>query len=177
MSSSPSTPNPTATDPVEVLARLATASARAATPQAVFVAADAALRALIGHRLFTLMFVVPGGAEVERIYSSDPVAYPLTGRKAMGPTPWGEHVIVGRQAWLGRDMEAIRWAFFDHELIASLGCGACINVPVCAMGEVVGTMNILDREHAYDERHATLAQAAVPSLTAAFLGVMGRLGR
>jgi hypothetical protein len=74
-------------------------------------------------------------------------------------------------------MEAIRWAFFDHALIASLGCGACINVPVCALGEVVGTMNILDREHAYDERHAALAQAAVPALVPAFLSVMGRLGR
>lgn len=166
-----------AADPVAPLARLAATAAAATTPQAVFSAADAAMRELIGHRLFTLLFVVPGGAEVERIYSSDPVAYPLTGRKPMGPTPWGEHVIVGRQPWLGRDMEAIRWAFFDHALIASLGCGACINVPVCALGEVIGTMNILDREHAYDERHAALAQAAVPALVPAFLSVMGRLGR
>ena len=167
--------NPPAADPVATLARLAATAAAATTPQAVFTAADAALRELIGHRLFTLLFVVPGGAEVERIYSSDPVAYPLTGRKPMGPTPWGEHVIVGRKPWLGRDMEAIRWAFFDHALIASLGCGACINVPVCALGEVIGTMNILDREHAYDERHVALAQAAAPALVPAFLAVMGRL--
>jgi len=162
-------------EPVARLARLAEAAAAATTPQAVFAAADATMRELIGHRLFTLLFVVPGGAEVERIYSSDPAAYPLTGRKPMGPTPWGEHVIVGRRAWLGRDMEAIRWAFFDHALIAGLGCGACINVPVCALGEVVGTMNILDREHAYDERHVALAQAAAPALVPAFLAVMGRL--
>lgn len=167
--------NQPAADPVALLARLAATAAVAAEPQAVFSAADAALRELIGHRLFTLMSVVPGGAEVERIYSSDPLAYPLTGRKPMGPTPWGEHVIVGRRPWLGRDMEAIRWAFFDHELIARLGCGACINVPVCVMGEVVGTMNILDREHAYEERHAALAQAAAPALAPAFLAVMARL--
>jgi hypothetical protein len=72
-------------------------------------------------------------------------------------------------------MEAIRWAFFDHALIASLGCGTCINVPVCALGEVAGTMNILDREHAFDERHVALAQAAAPALAPAFLAVMGRL--
>jgi hypothetical protein len=175
MTSSPPVANQPAADPAAALARLAAAAAVASTPQAVFSAADAALRGLIGHRLFTLMSVVPGGAEVERIYSSDPIAYPLTGRKPMGPTPWGEHVINGRKPWLGRDMEAIRWAFFDHALIASLGCGACINVPVCVMGEVVGTMNILDREHAYDERHATLAQAAVAALAPAFLAAMGRL--
>jgi hypothetical protein len=174
--STPSTPpNPLGAEPVARLARLAEAAAAASAPQTVFAAADAAMKELIGHRLFTLLFVVPGGAEVERIYSSDPVAYPLTGRKPMGPTPWGEHVIVGRRAWLGRDMEAIRWAFFDHALIASLGCGTCINVPVCALGEVVGTMNILDREHAFDERHVALAQAAAPALAPAFLAVMGRL--
>jgi hypothetical protein len=174
--STPSTPpNPLGAEPVARLARLAEAAAAASAPQTVFAAADAAMKELIGHRLFTLLFVVPGGAEVERIYSSDPVAYPLTGRKPMGPTPWGEHVIVGRRAWLGRDMEAIRWAFFDHALIAILGCGTCINVPVCALGEVVGTMNILDREHAFDERHVALAQAAAPALAPAFLAVMGRL--
>lgn len=174
--STPSTPpNPLGAEPVARLARLAEAAAAASAPQTVFAAADAAMKELIGHRLFTLLFVVPGGAEVERIYSSDPVAYPLTGRKPMGSTPWGEHVIVGRRAWLGRDMEAIRWAFFDHALIASLGCGTCINVPVCALGEVVGTMNILDREHAFDERHVALAQAAAPALAPAFLAVMGRL--
>jgi hypothetical protein len=164
-------------DPIERVAALAREAALATDPQAVFRASDVALKALVGHRLYTLLYVVPGGAEVERIYSSDPVAYPLTGRKPMGPTPWGEHVITGRRAWLGRDMEAIRWAFFDHALIASLGCGACINVPVCAMGEVIGTMNILDAEHAYDERHATLAQAVAPVLVAPFLAVMGRLVR
>lgn len=43
------------------------------------------------------------------------------------------------------------------------------------MGEVVGTMNILDREHAYEERLAPLAQAAAPALAPAFLAAMARL--
>ena len=167
--------NSPAVDPVDVLAGLADACARSADPQAIFAAADAAARRLVGHQLFTLLVVVPGGTQVERAYSSDPVAYPLTGRKPMGPTPWGEHVIGGGNAWLGRDMDAIRWAFFDHELIASLGCGACINVPVCALGEVIGTMNVLDREHAYGERQLALLQALAPILTAPFLALLGRL--
>lgn len=170
-------PNPSLSGPSAIarLARLAEEAARASSSAEVFQATEAATRDLIGHRLFTVLFVVPGGAEVERIHSSDPRAYPLTGRKPMGPTPWGEHVITGRQAWLGRDMEAIRWAFFDHALIASLGCGSCINVPVCNLGEVIGTMNILDREHAYDERHVQLAQAAAPALVPALLKVIQNL--
>ena len=131
---------------------------RAATPQALYRRIDSAVKSLVGHRLFTLLVVVEGGREVERIYSSDPVAYPLTGRKPMGPTPWGDHVINGLQPWHGRTMADIRWAFPDHALIESLGCGSCINIPVIVMGRMIGTMNVLDAENAYaDEAVATLA--------------------
>lgn len=161
-------------DPVPHLATLAAIGNRSSDPAAVFRAAEACSAALIGHRLFTILFVVPGASEVERIHSSDPVAYKLTGRKPMGPTPWGKHVIEGRQPWLGNDMAAIRWAFPDHELIASLGCGACINMPIIAMGEVIGSMNILDREGAFTARHVEIAQAMAPALVAPLLAVLGR---
>lgn len=120
-------------------------------PQALYAAVDGAVQRLVGHRLFTLLVVVEGGREVERIYSSDTKSYPLTGRKPMGPTPWGQHVIDGLQPWHGRTMADIRWAFPDHALIESLGCGSCINIPVIAFRRVIGTMNVLDRENVYAE--------------------------
>ena len=143
--------------PVELIA-LARAAADERDPLAVFRAAEAASAALIGHRLFTALFVVGGGTEVERIYSSDPAAYPLTGRKQMGPTPWGEHVLRQARPWLGNDMDAIRWAFPDHALIESLGCGACINIPVREGGVVVGTLNILDAAGSFDARDLDTAE-------------------
>ena len=82
------------------LIALAKAAAEQRDPAAVFRAAEAASAALIGHRLFTALFVVADGTEVERIYSSDPAAYPLTGRKQMGPTPWGEHVLKQAVDWI-----------------------------------------------------------------------------
>ena len=45
------------------------------------------------------------------------------------------------------------------------------------MGEVVGTLNVLDAEHAYDARHLALVEAAAPALVAPFLAVTGRLAR
>ncbi len=131
------------------LIALAKAAADQRDPATVFRAAEAASRALLGHRLFTMLFVMADGTEVERIYSSDPAAYPLTGRKQMGPTPWGDHVLKQARPWLGNDMDAIRWAFPDHALIENLGCGACINIPVREGGVVVGTMNILHAAGAY----------------------------
>ncbi len=136
-------------------------------PTVLFDALACRLKEAVGYRLFTLLYA--DGSDVARIYSSDPVAYPVSERKHMGPTPWGDHVMKGQKPWLGRSMDDIRWAFFDHELIASLGCGACINLPVIYDGTVVGTMNLLDAENSYDESHLAAALPFAPIAVPAFL--------
>jgi hypothetical protein len=153
---------------LDELAMATQALVRSPSPAALYGAVDAAVKRLIGHRLFTLLVVVEGGAEVERIYASNPVAYPLTGRKAMGPTPWGDHVIKGMQPWHGRTMADIRWAFPDHALIESLGCGSCINIPVIVLGRMIGTMNVLDAEHAYDDAAVKHLSLFAPILSLPF---------
>lgn len=136
-------------------------------PQTLYRALEQATQALVGHRLFTLLYV--DGADVARVWSSHPKDYPTTGRKTMGATPWGKQVLSERRAFLGRDMEAIRWAFYDHELIASLGCGSAINIPVVYDGATIGTMNLLDAEFAYREEHVDLVQPLAAALIPAFL--------
>src|SRR5690606_15725060 len=92
-------------DPAAILSELDSVGATIAEgSQAadVYLGVEAALGRLVGHRLFTLLAVLPGGEEVQRFWSSDPAAYPLTGRKQVGPTPWGERVLKGRQTYLGR---------------------------------------------------------------------------
>ncbi|WP_426955167.1 GAF domain-containing protein [Muricoccus radiodurans] len=133
------------------LARCATALSDPAGPPTLYQAVQDSLGALLGHRLFTLLITTPDGTEVERIWTSDPEAYPLQGRKRMGPTPWGAHVLQGQRPWMCNDAEGIRWAFPDSALIESLGLGSCINIPVVAFGRTLGTLNILDRPGAYPE--------------------------
>lgn len=118
-------------------------------PETLYRAMDSVTKGLVGHKLFTLLYV--DGQEVARVYSNMPEAYPVFGRKPMGPTPWGAHVLKGRQPYLGRDMAAIKWAFFDHALIESLGCGSVINIPIVYNDETIGTMNLLDAEHHYTD--------------------------
>lgn len=137
-------------------------------PTKLYQQVDASVKSLVGHRLFTLLVVVNGGAEVERIYSDNERAYPLTGRKPLGVTAWTDHVIAGRRSWHGRTAADIAWAFGDHELIASLGCGSCVNVPVIAFGTVIGTMNVLDRENAYSDADVATLELFAPVLTAPF---------
>jgi hypothetical protein len=156
------------TDTLTELAATARMMATASAPQALYAHIDSAVQRLFGHRLFTLLVVVENGREVERIYTSNPLAYPLTGRKPMGPTPWGEHVIKGLQPWHGRTMADIRWAFPDHALIESLGCGSCINIPVIVFGKMIGTVNVLDREGAYGDAVVSALELFAPVLALPF---------
>ena len=146
---------------------LAEAIARPGQPDALYRAMETVTGKLVGHKLFTLLYV--DGAEVARVYSSDTAAYPVFGRKPMGPTPWGKHVLEGQKPYLGTDAAAIRWAFFDHALIASLGLGSVINIPIVHDGATIGTMNLLDAEHHYTEAHVAPVAALAPLLIPAFL--------
>lgn len=164
------------TDIVKELAGVSAALVSAKGPKELYVAVDEAVKRLVGHKLFTLLVVVDGGKEVERIYSNPPDAYPLTGRKPMGVSPWSHHVMGGLQPWLGRNAKDIEWAFFDHELIASLGCAACINIPVIRFGKMLGTMNVLDAENAYDEADVETLKLLAPVLALPFAEASQAIG-
>lgn len=144
------------------------ASARPQQPEPLFSAVDAALGKLVGHKLFTLMVFDHANGEAERVYTSDPVAYPVAGRKRSVDTPWFKQVIVGRQHYLGRTREDIRWAFADHELIEQLGCRSIINVLAIHDDVVVGAANLLHQEHHYTaddiEDCLPFVQLLVPAL-------------
>ncbi|MDA9794652.1 GAF domain-containing protein [Paracoccaceae bacterium] len=122
------------------------------------------LSEVIGFRLFTVLQVdLP---EVVRLYSSNREAYQVTGRKLMGPTPWGAHVIIEGQPWLGHTAADLKWAFPDYALIASLGCGSCLSIPVRENDQTLGTLNILDAEGRYTQddliRASAYATSAIP---------------
>ena len=129
----------------------------------LYPALEDALGRLIGHRLFTLMAIDWPRGEAARIYTNEPHAYPVGGRKPLGAmTAWGEIVLEGRRPWIGSTAEDIRGAFFDHETIAALGCASCLNVPVvdpeAADGpRVIGTVNMLHEAGHYREADAERA--------------------
>lgn len=45
----------------------------------------------------------------------------------------------------------MKGVFEDWELLWSIGLGSVLNIPVRLEGKTVGSLNILDGEHAYDE--------------------------
>lgn len=138
---------------VTMLCTLAQAMAEAPDPDAAFAAVAQAAQASIGHRLFTVMRFDAAAMEVQRIYSSNPDAYPPGLRKAKRDTWWGKHVLEHGNAYIGHDANDIRAHFVDHEVIAALGLAAILNIPVRVCGRTVGTMNLMHSAGHYGEHH------------------------
>jgi transcriptional regulator with GAF, ATPase, and Fis domain len=152
------------------LARLADVSAAAHEPVALYAAVDRLVQEVIGHKLFTLMRVHEASAEVERIYSSNTTAYPVGGRKQKRGTPWSRVVLDRGAVFVARNPDEVREAFADHELIASLGIGAIMNVPLAWNGRRLGTMNVSHEAGWFTEQDAAngrlIASFVTPSLLA-----------
>lgn len=155
-------------DPVSCLARVADAHGAADQPGATLRALDAALAEAPGHILFTILLHHPALREQERCYSSRPDAYPVGGRKPVTDSAWMQRLLVRGDPWAGPTAADIREAFYDHELIASLGCGSVLNLPVRWRGDTLAVLNLLHREHHYGEADIrpawTLAQLALPAI-------------
>ncbi|MEZ5739837.1 MAG: GAF domain-containing protein [Burkholderiaceae bacterium] len=143
----------TADQTVDALARLAGAVASLSSSDAIWTEADHVLNDVIGHRLFTVLAYSGDSSLVTRVYSNQPIAYPVSGTKAMGPTPWGQRLLVQGQPYIGHSADDIRWAFPDHELILSLGLESTLNLPLRHRGRVLGTLNLLDAADHYREAH------------------------
>src|SRR5260370_40741135 len=89
-----------------------------------------------------MMRVHEAASEVERIYSSNPAAYPVGGRKEKRGTPWSRVVLDRGEVFLARNADEVREAFSDYALIFSLGIGSIMNIPIAYRGLRLGTINI-----------------------------------
>jgi hypothetical protein len=149
----------------EQVAQLAAAAARADQPGTLLQAIERVGAATIGQSLFTVMRFDEAALMVERLYSSNPEAYPPGGRKKKRETAWGVHVLIERRVFVGEGEEAIRSAFEDHPLILSLGLRSVVNVPVVVAGRCRGTLNFLCERATLSQ--TDVAAASLLSLVAA----------
>ena len=125
----------------------------------------------VGWRLFTILRYVEAAGAVERLYSSDEKAYPVGGRKPLDKITASHGAMDKGEVFLAPTKEDVRQAFFDHELIFSLGITAILNVPIRHAGRRLGTVNLCGEEGMYGSaeiaRGKILAGLLVPSLLAA----------
>lgn len=115
-----------------------TASDTAASYRAI----DALAERVFEHRLFTVTRSLLQTKEVERVYSSNPAAYPVGGRKQKQDTEWGAQVLDRGEPLICHSRADIERVFADHALILRLGIGGMVNIPVLFGGRSVATMNV-----------------------------------
>jgi len=101
-------------------------------------------------RLFTMLQGRPETGILRRVYTSHRTEYPVGPRSVEISTAWLQVVIGERRTFLAATPDELAEVFGDADLIASLGCGAVINAPIIAEGDVVGVLAILDAAGSYD---------------------------
>jgi len=139
--------------------RIAEAAALAENqPAATFSALRDLVQETVGARLFTVMEVDRERGVAFRSYSSMPDAYPVSGEKPLTRNRWSGIVIERQQVFVANDIGEIADVFPDHELIRSLGCESCLNIPVVIGGAVLGTLNCLDVAGHYTPRRIEAAE-------------------
>lgn len=161
------------TDPLPHIKALAAAVRRPDQPGETFRALDTAMKAVIGHKLLTVLLYHADLQETERFYSSDLDAYPIAGRKQVRPTTWTEQLLIGQECYIGYNADDIREFFLDHELIHSLGCDAILNVPIVYDGVTLGTVNLMHEEGWYDEGDTEIAKTIASIAAPAYLQIKG----
>ena len=117
-------------------------------PDRAYAALEKLVKDVVGVKLFTIMTSDTTDKLSERIYSSMPDVYPVSGTKPYNETEWSEITLNRKETFVANTIEDIAKVFDDHELILSLGCQSVINVPIIVNGEVIGTLNCLhDRDY------------------------------
>lgn len=121
--------------------------------------------AVVGHKLFTIMTVDIAAGLARRVYTSHSRDYPVSGTKPIHRDQWFDIVHGEMRSFVANTIADISKVFPDFELIASLGCGSVMNLPVVLQGELVATVNMLDAEHHYTPERVAAAEAllAIPA--------------
>lgn len=130
----------------------------------------------IGYGLFTATAFDPETMQVQRVYSSNPSAYPVGGRKPKRDTEFGQHVLIEGKPLVCEGDAAIARTFDDHETIHALGLHSSINVPVIGeLGSVVGVLNFLLQDDGVtsNQLQAVNGFARETALVAALSGNLG----
>ena len=127
-----------------------------------------------GWRLLTILKYVEKDGVVERLSSSDEKAYPVGGRKPLDKITASHDAMEGGGVFLAGTKDDVRKAFFDHELIFSLGITAIMNVPIRHAGRRLGTLNFCGEEGNYGEREMQIGRILAGLLAPALLMAVDR---
>ncbi|MGY8990518.1 MAG: GAF domain-containing protein, partial [Rhodospirillales bacterium] len=130
---------------------------------------EALVQETIGAKLFTLMEIDHDRDVAWRNYTNMPEAYPVLGEKPRSQNKWSEIVDVRHETFVANSIDEIADVFPDYELIQSLGCESCLNLPIIIDGRLRGTLNCLDAAGHYTPEKIAAAETLKTAGALAFL--------
>jgi hypothetical protein len=110
---------------------------------------------------------------VERLHSSDLTAYPIGGKKPLSKIAASHQAMDSGEVFLAGTRAAVKEAFFDHDLIFSLGSTAIMNAPIRHAGRRLGTLNLCGEEDMYGPDEVRTAQVLAGLLIPSLLQEVG----
>jgi len=135
--------------PAAVCDSLCDAFGTAANCDNALAAIHIALVAVVGHNLLTVNLDAtqpddpPDEVQLQRLWTSDPGAYPVGGRKRKTLTPWTRQLLHRAEVFIGEGDAALAVVFEEQKSIAELGLHSVVNVPLLQGGRCVATFNVL----------------------------------
>ncbi len=105
----------------------------------------------IGVLLVTVTAVDPADLSFERLYSSMPEVFAVSGRKPANQTRWSRQVLEDHETFVANDYGVLAETMPDHATSRAAGCESLVNVPIVLFGEVIGTLNCLAGDGHFDE--------------------------
>lgn len=134
----------------------------------VYQAVEKLAKETAGFKLFTILKYVEGEKQVERVYTSNPKAYPIGGRKPVATDSINHRKTQRGEVFVAPNKAAVKRTYFDYELIFSLGITAILNAPITANGKRLGTLALSGLAGMYDkktvERSKVLAGLLAPAM-------------
>lgn len=142
--------------------------AESGSAQDIFARLDEVFQAEVGAIIFSCSTFNPVTRQARRIYTNQPVAYPLSGLKDIAPGHWTETVLDNGDVFVANTIEEIAQVFPDHEQIAGLGCGSVVNIPVKLASKILGTVNLLHEAGYFTGERVRRALNITPAAMIAF---------
>jgi len=132
-------------------------------PETTYRALERLVHRTIGVKLFTLMEIDHDRDVARRSYTNMPDIYPIRGEKPLMRNRWSEIVDGRHEIFVANTFEEIAEVFVDHELIRSIGCESCLNLPIVIRGRLRGTLNCLHEAGHYTPDRVAAARSLKPA--------------
>jgi hypothetical protein len=160
---------PQASNQVSIESDLAGSLAAKGQPRRYLEGLAEAYRATAGWSMLTLLVFDEKRRVGRRIFTTDPVNYPVSTEKAMAESDWGDRVLKRHEVFVANRPEDFKPHYIDWEKLVGMGLLSALNYPVVVDGEVLGTVNLMAGSSYYSPQRVEAGRRLAPLAALGFM--------